>query len=230
MSKKGERQLDLREVLAFALVFLLILPICIILTTEGLKYAHAREKEHLTLRRNIVEDLASNEGWVLASAEEWYDRNLSASVKLMVDSLNTFVSTEGYTGPSVLDDGFILSLQGDKAVIPDGLDVVETTITRALAIICTMVLNFATMLVFLYAIRRCVRDEVLTRSQARRYSPRRLRVRMLSAILAGALAVFAVSITLQGVGQLYVEIDEVWAGHAGHRRPADGSDGLFHGG
>lgn len=26
MSKKGERQLDLREVLAFALVFLLILP------------------------------------------------------------------------------------------------------------------------------------------------------------------------------------------------------------
>lgn len=69
---------------------------------------------------------------MLASAEEWYDRNLSASVKLMVDSLNTFVSTEGYTGPSVLDDGFILSFQGEKAVIPDGLDVVETTITRAL--------------------------------------------------------------------------------------------------
>lgn len=229
MSKKGERQLDLREVLAFALVFLLILPICIILTTEGLKYAHAREKEHLTLRRNIVEDLASNEGWVLASAEEWYDRNLSASVKLMVDSLNTFVSTEGYTGPSVLDDGFILSFQGDKAVIPDGLDVVETTITRALAIICTMVLNFATMLVYLYAIRRCVRGEVLTRSQARRYSPRRLRVRMLSAILAGALAVFAVSITLQGVGQLYVEM-KYGQDTLGHRRPADGSDGLFHGG
>ena len=62
-----------------------------------------------------------------------------------------------------------------------------------------------TMLVYLFAVRRCVRDTELTDAQAKRYSPRRLRVIMINAAATGAIAVFAVACILQGLGQIYVE-------------------------
>ncbi|MER2143976.1 MAG: hypothetical protein ABS888_09255, partial [Eubacteriales bacterium] len=64
---------------------------------------------------------------------------------------------------------------------------------------------FVTMLVYLFAGRRCVRDTELTDAQAKRYSPRRLRVIMINAAATGAIAVFAVACILQGLGQIYVE-------------------------
>ena len=79
------------------------------------------------------------------------------------------------------------------------------SLNRALAICHTMALSFVTMLVYMFAVRRCVRETVLTVGQARRYSPRKLRVRMICAAVTGAFAVFVVASILQGIGQIYVE-------------------------
>ena len=75
-----------------------------------------------------------------------------------------------------------------------------------LAICYTMGLSLVTMLVYVFAVRRCVRDEVLSAAQATRYSPRKLRVRMVCAVVTGAIAVFAVASILQGVSQIYIEV------------------------
>ena len=50
-----------------------------------------------------------------------------------------------------------------------------------------------------------MRDTELTNAQAKRYSPRKLRVIMISAAATGVIAVFAVASILQGLGQIYVE-------------------------
>ncbi len=75
----------------------------------------------------------------------------------------------------------------------------------ALAVCYTLGLSFVTMVVYMFAVRRCVRETVLTKGQAKRYSPRKLRIRMICAAVTGAIAVFAVACTLQGIGQIYVE-------------------------
>ena len=81
MNKSNERPLWVRELVALALAFIIMTPICFILTSEGIKYAQHREEEHLSIRKKMFEDIAGNESRVLASAEEWYDRNLSAHIR-----------------------------------------------------------------------------------------------------------------------------------------------------
>ena len=381
MEKPNKRPLWIKELFTIALAFILIAPICVLLTSEGIKYAHRREAEHLSIRTKLFEELANGESRILAYAEEWYDRNLSANIRLMTDSLKTFASDGGYAGPDLFPGGFVLTFEGDKAILPEGLGEVEAQISRALAeegaasgkmrtgrlvkqpgqgsalsplavadgdqasdsetyylsfgkiagdtyyvamtpeseyqeylaryesidydtlekadrvfngntmlvseldghmtlmnaygdirkyesleemgiseeqlreeqqmlkvngvsyscvyshfesespetenvtmvqmlpmvtiglkslnralaIGYTMALSFLTMLVYMFAVRRRVRDTVLTKAQARRYSPRKLRVRMISAALTSAIAVFALAALLQGVGQIYVE-------------------------
>jgi len=381
MNRSNERPLWVREAFAIALAFIITVPICAFLTSEGIKYAHRREEEHLSIRTKLFEDIAGSESRILASAEEWYDRNLSANVRLMTDSLKSFASGDGYAGPELFSDGFVLTFDGERPVLPEGIrgadaritralaeqsvasgemrtgrlvkppgkvnapsplavtdaeqsaepeafylsfgkiadnlyyagmtaeseyraymaryesidyDALEkadrifngntmlvseqngrmalirdygsiqkyqsldemgitgeqlrqepdvlringvsyscvyshsesespetanvtmiqmlprvtlslTSLNRALAICYSMAVSFVTMLVYMYAVRRCVRDTVLTGSQAKRYNPRKLRMRMISAVVASAIAVFAIAVILQGVGQIYVE-------------------------
>ena len=69
-----------------------------------------------------------------------------------------------------------------------------------------MALSFVTMLVYMFAVRRCVRDTVLTQGQANRYSPRKMRIRMISAAVTGTIAVFAVASILQGISQSTIRL------------------------
>ena len=87
MKQSNKRPLWIRELLALVLALVMIAPICAILTSEGIKYAHRREKEHLSIRTKLFEDVATNESQVIDTAEEWFDRNLSANIRLMTDSL-----------------------------------------------------------------------------------------------------------------------------------------------
>lgn len=381
MKKPNERPLWIRELFALALSFVMIVPICAMLTSEGIKYAHRREEEHLSIRTKRFEEIARNESRVFASAQEWYDRNLSANIRLMTDSLKTFATEAGYTGPELFSDAFVLTFQGENPVFPEEMGEVEAEISRALveesvasgamrtgrlvkkpgredvvspldatdgdqaagpeayylsfgkiadglyfvdmtaeaeyraylahyesidydaleradqvfngntiligeqnghmelmksygsiqkyqsleemgitgeqlrqepdrlringvtyscvyshyeaessetanmtmvqmlpivtlgmkslncalAVCYTLGLSFVTMVVYMFAVRRCVRETVLTKGQAKRYSPRKLRIRMICAAVTGAIAVFAVACTLQGIGQIYVE-------------------------
>ena len=382
MNQSNKRPLWIRELFAITLALIMIAPICAILTSEGIKYAHRRENEHLSIRTKLFEDVATDESRVSAAAEEWFDRNLSASIRLMTDSLKAFASNGGYSGPRMISDGFVLAFEGERAVFPEEMGEVEAQISRALveqsvasgamrtgrlvkqpgqadavpspldvtgvqqsaepeafylsfgkiadelyyvdmtaeaeyrdymagyeridydrlekanqvfnsntmlveerdghlellsaygsiekfqslaemgiseeqlrqepellridgvsyrcvysraesespetpnvtmiqmlpivslgmkslnralAIGYTMALSFVTMLVYMFAVRRCVRDTELTNAQAKRYSPRKLRVIMISAAATGVIAVFAVASILQGLGQIYVE-------------------------
>ena len=381
MNKSNERPLWIKELFALALALVLLAPICFFLTSEGIKYAQRRDEEHLSIRTKMFQDIAGNESRVNASAEEWYDRNLSANIWLMTDSLKAFVVDGDYAGPRLFDDGFVLTFEGERPVFPAGMPEVDAQISRklaeqsvasgamrtgrltkqaradrppspldvtdgqrvsgpvscllsfgqiadglyyvgitdeaeyrdymaryesidydalekadrifkgntmlvsdqdghlqllsaygdiekyqslsemgiseeqlrqeqdvlkingvsyscvyshlesdgpetanvtmiqmlpivtmgmrslnrALAICHTMALSFVTMLVYMFAVRRCVRETVLTVGQARRYSPRKLRVRMICAAVTGAFAVFVVASILQGIGQIYVE-------------------------
>ncbi len=381
MNKSNERPLWARELFAIALTLIMIAPICALLTSEGIKYAQRREEEHLSIRTKLFEDIAINQRRVYASAEEWFDRNLSANIRLMTDALETFASNGGYSGPEFFSDGFVLTFEGERAVFPEELGEADaqisrtlveesiasgamrtgrlmkqpergnapsplavteaeqseepeayylsfgkiadnlyyvdmtaeseyrdymaryerinydalvkadqvfnsntmlvrerdghlellsaygdidkfkslaemgiseeqlreesevlrikgvsyncvysrfefasqgtrsvtmiqmlpvdtlgmTSLGRALAICYTMSLGFVTMLVYMFAVRRCVRETVLTNAQARRYSPRKLRVIMINAAATGTIVVFAVATILQGLGQIYVE-------------------------
>lgn len=81
MKKTNDRPLWMRELFALVLSFIMLVPICAMLTSEGIKYAHRREDEHLSIRTKRFEEIARNESRVIASAEEWYDRNLSAHIR-----------------------------------------------------------------------------------------------------------------------------------------------------
>ena len=116
MKKPNERPLWIRELFALALSFVMIVPICAMLTSEGIKYAHRREEEHLSIRTKRFEEIARDESRVFASAQEWYDRNLSANIRLMTDSLKTFATEAGYTGPELFSDAFVLTFQGENPV------------------------------------------------------------------------------------------------------------------
>ena len=381
MNKANDRPLWIKELIAFVLASVMIVPICVFLTSEGIEYANRREEEHLSIRTKMFEDFSSNESRILDSAQEWYDRNLSANILLMTDSLKTFVTNEGYTGPELFPDGFVLSFQGERAVFPAGMgevdaeisrELVEQSVTsgqmrtgrlmkwhaqasitsplavtdggqeadaeayllsfgriadglyyvnmtaeaeykaymaryeridydeleqadqvfngntlliseqdgrmellstygtirkyqsldemgiseeqlrqepevlkingiyyscayshldsgsaqsthvtmvqmlpivtlgmkslnRALAICYVMVLLFVTVVVYVFAVRLWVRDATLTRAQARRYHPRKLRFIVICAVMSGAIAVFVVATILQGIGQIHVE-------------------------
>ena len=133
MNKSNETPMWIRELFAIALALVIVVPICIVLTSEGIKYAQRRETEHSSIRTKLFEDISSNESRILASAEEWFDRNLSANVRLMTESLKTFASGEGYAGPELFSDGFVLAFEGERAVLPEGMDVADARITQALA-------------------------------------------------------------------------------------------------
>ena len=65
-----DRPLWIRELFAIALALIMLAPICALLTSEGIKYAHRREDEHLSIQTKLLDDIASNESQVFASAEE----------------------------------------------------------------------------------------------------------------------------------------------------------------
>ncbi len=127
-----DRPLWIRELFAIALALIMLAPICALLTSEGIKYAHRREDEHLSIQTKLLDDIASNESQVFASAEEWFDRNLSARIRLMTDSLKVFNSNKGYSGPALFSDGFVLAFEGGQAVFPEGMGEVDAQISRTL--------------------------------------------------------------------------------------------------
>jgi hypothetical protein len=60
--------------LAFVIAITLTIPITIVLTSQGIKYTHDRENEHLELRMNMFRDIVKAENLAITTAEEWFDR------------------------------------------------------------------------------------------------------------------------------------------------------------
>ncbi len=69
-----------------------------------------------------------------------------------------------------------------------------------------MVLILVNIIVYVMSVQRHVRDHVITESQAMRYAPKRLRKRMANAAVISTIAIFVVTLIVQGVGQLYIEL------------------------
>ena len=69
-----------------------------------------------------------------------------------------------------------------------------------------MVLILVNMIVYVMSVQRHVRDRAMTEAQAVRYAPKRLRIRMANAAVIGTIAIFAIALIVQGVGQLYIEL------------------------
>ena len=66
-------------------------------------------------------DLVNNENEMYNAAVETFDRNLATHMKMMTFSLSRLVSQQGYAGPRVLSDGFVVELRGSDAILPEGL-------------------------------------------------------------------------------------------------------------
>ena len=77
---------------------------------------------------------------------------------------------------------------------------------RSLVIAYTMFLIFAPMIVLVFSIRRFVKSSDPDAQPRPQYSPKKLRIRMVNAGIAGTIGVFLAALLLQGVGQLYLEI------------------------
>ena len=69
-----------------------------------------------------------------------------------------------------------------------------------------MLLILVNIIVYVMSVQRHVRDSVITEAQAVRYAPKRLRIRMANAAVISTIAILVITVIVQGVGQLYIEL------------------------
>ena len=80
------------------------------------------------------------------------------------------------------------------------------SVIQSMIVCYVMVLILVNMIVYVMSVQRYVWENAVTEEQVARYNPRRLRVRMINAGAVGILAILAVSMIVQGVGQLFNEL------------------------
>ena len=82
----------------------------------------------------------------------------------------------------------------------------EQNIKRALLVDLVMVLIFLTITIYVHSVLRYTTEHELTREQAERYRPERMRVRMTYVGLLSIIITFILAILIESVGQFYVEV------------------------
>lgn len=127
--KTGEYSISKRTTRAFIITAILLIPISVFMALAGMQLTRNRENAQSELKMNVLSRFVANESDMFEAAKAQFDRNLSANLEMVTTSLKAFVTDDGYTGPRVLSDGFVVERRGDSVVLPQGVPKGRMSIT-----------------------------------------------------------------------------------------------------
>ena len=132
MKKAGDYSIRKQTIRTVVIMVITLIPISAAMIFAGIQFSRSREQFQLKLKENTLAALVAGENERLAAAEATFDRNLSAYLKALTAMLGELVTEEGYMGPYVLSDGFVVTLRGNDVIVPEGIPEGRMELTRAL--------------------------------------------------------------------------------------------------
>lgn len=132
MKKTGDYSIRRQTIRTFIVMAITLIPVSAAMIFAGIQFTRSREQFQMKLKENTLAALVVGENERLASAEALFDRNLSAHLRAMTALLGELVTEEGYIGPYVLSDGFVVTLRGSEVIVPEGIPEGRMELTRAL--------------------------------------------------------------------------------------------------
>ncbi len=120
-SHKDVLNLHSKTIMVFSMMFILFIPISIILFFSGQYFSHQSELEQDQMKLEVLNNIVVHIDDMSMAAQKQFDKNLSTELELMVSILKEEVSEGVYTGPELFPDGFVVTLDGDNVIIPDGV-------------------------------------------------------------------------------------------------------------
>ena len=132
MKKAKEYSVPKKTIKAFIIMTILLIPITVVMVLAGMQLTRNREQAQIEMKMNALTKLVANENEMIVAAKDRYDSNLSSYMKMVTASLKALVTEDGYTGPWVLSDGFVVELRGDGVVLPEGVPEGRMELSRSL--------------------------------------------------------------------------------------------------
>lgn len=130
MKSIEQKSIHGRTIRAFVIMVVMLIPVIVYMILGGMRFAKDRENAQIKLKMDILAELVTNENKMYKEAVEAFDRNLDKHMRMMTVSLGKLVTQEGYVGPRVLSDGFVVELRGDDVILPEGLPKHQMQINR----------------------------------------------------------------------------------------------------
>ena len=132
MKKTGDYSIRRQTIRTVMIMVIIMIPVSVAMIFAGIQFTRSREQFQMRLKENTLAALVDGENERLAAAEAAFDRNLSAHLTMMTSLLGELVTEDGYAGPYVLSDGFVVTLRGNNVIVPEGVPEGEMNITRSL--------------------------------------------------------------------------------------------------
>lgn len=121
MKEARDPSIRKKTIRAFILMAIMMIPVSVYMILGGMRFARDREKAQVMLKMDALAELVDNENEMYSEAVKAFDGNLTSHMNMMTASLGKLVSQEGYDGPRVLTDGFVVELQGKDVIMPEGM-------------------------------------------------------------------------------------------------------------
>lgn len=120
--KENEKDFNLIEKKRHAIFLLLIIfiPMSIALFVGGQFFIKKNRKDREALDTGVLSNIVSHMNTMSLAALNQYNTNLAKRMEVTVSFLKEDVTNGEYTGERVLNDGFVIKLDGNKIIFPEG--------------------------------------------------------------------------------------------------------------
>ena len=132
MKKAREQSIHKRTIRALVIMAIMLVPVCVFMVLGGMRLAKDRESAQIKLKLDALAQLVDNENKMYNAAVKAFDKNLAAHMNMMRASLGKLVSEDGYAGPRMLSDGFVVELRGDDVILPEGMPEEKPWLSRSI--------------------------------------------------------------------------------------------------
>ena len=131
-NKAKEESIKRRSRGAFILLAVLMIPVSFLTIWVGTRLARDREDVRNRQNAEAIRAFVANENEMHRLAVQAFDKRLAAHMQMMTRTLGALTGDQGYAGPWVLADGFVVQLQGDGVVLPEGMPKGTGDLSRAM--------------------------------------------------------------------------------------------------
>ena len=128
--KKISESIRNKGLLTLSLIILLFFLIRFALIFIGTKLGETRENEQNQIKMNMLMNILSEGNDKRAAADARITGYEAADVELVTNLLKELVTEDGYIGPRVLPDSFVVELRNDRLILPEEYQAYGTDLTR----------------------------------------------------------------------------------------------------
>lgn len=129
---KNEIDVNGKQIHAFLLMVFLIFPTFITLFCIGEYNSSTSQSVQENMANEVLGNIVSHMDTMSITAMKQFESNLSAHVALNVSFLKEDVENGEYIGDRILSEGFVVKLDGDKVILPEGAPQGGMNISRSM--------------------------------------------------------------------------------------------------